>query len=134
MRVHTRTLAASAALIVMVIAALLFGETFNTIRSLPIKICASVIAAVFIVLLVLTAVSFFASGYFFLRMVNSPQSGQTVFDARMLKGKSLFSDLYLSEEGKLARSRLLKSLRCFAIFWIGGVCAGLLAGWLVRVG
>lgn len=118
----------------MVLAALLFDETFNAVRSVPIRMCVSVATAVFIVLCVLTAASFFLSGYFFLQMVNSPQPGQTVFDARMLKGKSLFSDRYLSEEGKIARSRLFRSLRWFGACWVGGVCTGFVAGWLVTIG
>jgi hypothetical protein len=68
-----------------------------------------------------TVADLFASGYFFLQMINSPQPGQTISDARMLKGRSLFSSDYLSEAGKTARTKFLKSLLCFFAFWIGGV-------------
>ena len=136
MNPRTRTFAASAASLVLlaVLAALLFDGTFNAVRSMPIRVCVSVVTAIFIVLCALTVASFFLSGYFFLQMVNSPQPGQSVFDARMLKGKSLLSDRYLTEEGKIARSRLFRSLRWFGACWFGGVCIGFLARWLATFG
>jgi heme A synthase len=136
MNFRTRIFAGSAALsaLLAVLAVLLFDKTFNTVSSLPTRVFVSIATAVFVVLCALATGAWFSAAYFFLRMVNSPQSGQTVFDARMLKGKSLFSERYLSEEGKKARSRLFQALRWFGGCWVGCFCIGLLAGWLVKIG
>jgi len=121
-------------LAMMVVISLYNDATFLATRAAVARILVSVGAGVFAVFWVAGVASFFASGYFFFKMVNSPQRGQTIFDARMLKGKSLFSDRYLSDEGKATRSRLFQSLRWFGACWIGGVCLGLLAEWLVKFG
>ncbi|WP_460902671.1 hypothetical protein [Paraburkholderia jirisanensis] len=136
MNLRTRVFAASAALsaLLTMLAALLFNETFNAVSSPPIRVFVSVATAIFVVFCALAAGALFSAAYLFLRMVNSPQPGQTVFDARMLKGKSPFSERYLSEEGKTVRSRLFQALRWFGACWVGCLCFGLLAGWLVKIG
>ncbi|WP_413185196.1 hypothetical protein [Paraburkholderia sacchari] len=89
------------------------------------RLLVSVGTGILVALCAVAAVALLASGYFFLKMVNSPQPGQTILDARMFKGKSLFSDAYLSGEGKVARSKLYRSLIWFVGSWIGVAVIGL---------
>jgi tRNA(His) 5'-end guanylyltransferase len=108
-------------LTVIVAISLFMDETFLVTGTTVLRILVSIGAGIFATCCAATVASFFASGYFFIKMINSPQSGKTIFDARMLKGKSLFANDYLSEAGKIARTRFLKSLLCFFACWIGGV-------------
>lgn len=136
MNLRTRIFAMSAAFSasLTVLAAFFFKETFNAISSVPIRVFVSAATSVFVILCALAAGALFTAAYFFLQMVNNPQPGQTVFDARLLKRKSLVSERYLSEEGKKARFRLFRALRWFGACWVGCLCFGLFAGWLVKIG
>lgn len=127
MRISMKTAAASGAVILAILVAVsLFRDaTFLATRTTTPRLLVSGGTGILVALCAVAAVAIFASGYFFLKMVNSPQQGQTVFDARMFKGKSLFSDTYLSDEGKEARSNLYKALICFFGSWIGAVFIGI---------
>jgi hypothetical protein len=118
---------------VIAIASLLFIETFSAVSFIPTRVLVSVATAIFIILCASAAGALFSAAYFFLRMVNSPKPGKTIFDAHMLKGNSVLSDRYLNDEGRVARAHLLRALRWFGVCWLGGLCIGLLAGWLVRI-
>jgi len=107
-------------------------ETFSAVRFIPTRILVSFASAIFIILCALATGALFSAAYFFLRMVNSPKPGQTIFDAQMLKGNSVFFDRYLNDEGRVARAHLLRALQWFGGCWLGALCIGLLAAWLVK--
>jgi len=110
-------------LLAAVLAALLDGP-MDGYRHMVIKIVASVATAAFVFLCILGAVSVFAAMYFFYRLVDSPRQGLTVFDARSLGIASVFSDRYLSSEGKVARTRLIVAMGWFLGTWVGAALLG----------
>jgi hypothetical protein len=75
----------------------------------------------FVILCTIGAISILAATYFFYRMADSPQRGMTLFDARAVKGRSLFSDSYLNEHGKTMRGYLFAALCWFAGSWLSAV-------------
>jgi hypothetical protein len=127
MRVGMKTVSASGTVtIALLVAVSLFRDsTFFATRTPLSRLLVSGGTGILVALCAVAVAALFASGYFFLKMVNSPQQGKTVFDARMLKGRSLFSDAYLSDEGKEARSKLYKALIYFCGSWTGAVFIGI---------
>jgi hypothetical protein len=127
MRVNTKTAAISSAIILAMFmtVSLFLDTTFLTTSTTMRRLLVSAGTGILVALCAVAAIELFASGYFFLKMVSSPQPGQTVFDVRMFKGKSFFSDAYLNNEGKQARSKLCKSLICFFSSWIGAAFIGI---------
>lgn len=126
MRVGMKTAAiGGAGILAMLVTVSLFRDaTFLATSTTMPRLFVSIGVGILVALCVVAAVALFSSGYFFLKMVNSSQPGQTVFDARIFKGKSLFSDSYLNNEGKESRSKLYKSLICFFSSWVGAALVG----------
>jgi hypothetical protein len=126
MKVSMKAAAVGGAVILamLVTVSLFHDATFLATSATTPRLLVSIGVGILATLCAVAAAALFACGYFFLKMVNSPQPGKTVFDARMFKGKSLFSDAYLSNEGRDARSNLYKSLIYFLGSWIGAACIG----------
>jgi hypothetical protein len=93
-------------------------------RHMVIQIVTSVATGAFIFLSLLGGASVFAAMYLFYRMVDSPRAGLTIFDARSLDIASVFSDRYLSSEGKVARKRLIVVMGWFLGAWVGAALLG----------
>jgi hypothetical protein len=120
--------------IFMEISVALYAGPFASQWSELTRMVTSAAAAVFVVLCGFGAVSIFFAMYYFYRMVDSPQAGQTLFDARAARGGSLFSDSYLNEDGRAMRGRLFAALRWFLASWLGAVLLALVMYRLSRVG
>jgi hypothetical protein len=115
---------AAVILTIVVTVSLFTNATFLATAAPTSRLMVSLGAGLLATLCASGAVALFASGYFFLKMANSPHPGKTILDARLFEGKSIFSNDYLSDAGKAARSRLLKSLAWFFGCWIGGMALG----------
>lgn len=123
---------AAAIFVAVAIFIALFNGPFAARGTVSVRAVTSVATAAFVILCAFGAISMLFAMHFFYRMVDSPKSGLTLFDARALKGKSLFSDRYLNEDGQVARGRLFAALRWFAGCWLGAVLLGLAMYSLLR--
>lgn len=104
--------------------AAIYNSAFDGQGTARVRLATSAGAAMFSVLCFAGACAIFLAAYFFFCMANSPKPGLTVLDARSVTGMSVFSDAYLSERGKLERSRFVSSLRWFAGCWLCSLLLG----------
>ncbi|MGY6121887.1 hypothetical protein ACW9YQ_16205 (plasmid) [Paraburkholderia strydomiana] len=123
-----KILAASAAMILMMLVSVLLLTNPSFLATSPTtpRVIVSIGTGAVVSLWAAATIALVASGYFFLKILNSPQHGKSILNARAFKRSSLFSDAYLNDEGKAARLKLLMSLAWFFGCWLGGVAVGLL--------
>ncbi|WP_174990355.1 hypothetical protein [Pandoraea captiosa] len=101
-------------------------------KSLTARILASTTTTFFCTSIVFGILSLFAAGFFFIKMINSPQPGKSIFGANGLTHHSLISDDYLNSRGKLYRTRTIQFLLIFGVCWLAGVTSGITSIWIVN--